>query len=229
MKGYYKNWYQHYLEEEKEKERALKRGYYSNLPPKDEVVEIKEETNDVEAVLTEKEIVLSKVAVVPKKKEKKRRARLGSILLPLLIIVGFIGLWYHMDVGPTREWVDVALVWTGVREAQVDVAAFHEELLDAHQVFATLVGDFVGGDATRADEVGAQYGKIRALHQVLLDVSSEGHEELVRLWSFKIFSTNQMMSAVHSGIDVELTYEQFLGELEEVGGLILLEMAQVFD
>ena len=39
MKGYYKNWYQHYLELEKVKEQNLQKGYYSNLAKANQAVE----------------------------------------------------------------------------------------------------------------------------------------------------------------------------------------------
>ena len=110
MKRYYRNWYQHYLELEAEKEREIQRGYYSNLPPKTQ--------NHTEVLVHEKPTPVptdAPIKAVEKRKKAKQKFRLADLFFPFMTVCAFIALWYQLDVGPIRQIVNEGLVFIGVR------------------------------------------------------------------------------------------------------------------
>lgn len=117
MKQYYKNWYQHYLELEAEKEREIKRSYYSNIAVKKGNHEHQQILQTLSNFATEKPS-----SKVRKKQTSSPRLRLFNLFLPLLTVVAFVAVWYRLDLGPVRYYVNEALVFVGVRTEVLDVS-----------------------------------------------------------------------------------------------------------
>jgi len=220
-KVYYKNWYQHYLEEEKKKDMKLKRGYFSNLPEE----EVKEEEEKQE----EKQEKAAEQVLVPKR--KRRRFGCLGILLPLSTISGFLFLWYQLDIGPIRDWVAEGLVfvenWVGTEEVEEaeDALAYQVALLEQHEAFVREVArlDFDGEmDLSR---VRALYEELQDAHEHLTEVSSEAFDEAIRLWGFKLTSVNQMMDGLEEK-DENLgeIYGRFREDQVEIGTMIREEL-----
>ena len=222
MKGYYKNWYQHYLELEKEKEKKIQRGYYSNLAPTEEKVE-----NNVPESRKEedKRPEIEPFVGESKKKKKFRLFGIFGILLPISTLLGFTFLWYQMDIGPVRHLVDEVFVMARLREETIDVVSYHTSLLDQHVAFAEKVATFINGeDALSFDDLEAMFDEIRETHARVVELSEAEYEEAVRLWSFKISSTQQMMIDLIIDKDVEEAYAQFTIDQREIGELIRAEL-----
>jgi len=214
MKGYYKNWYQHYLKLEKEKEKEMQRGYYSNLAPKESQEKVKDQAPEG---LQEEESKISEIRSIRPVKKKKKGFSFFNLLLPVALISGFIFLWYQMDIGPTRQLVDEALVFVGVREETVDVVSYHRSLLDQHVAFAEKVAAYLNGeDEISIDDLELIYDEIRAIHMRVIEVSEEEREDVIGLWLFKISSTHQMMNDLISDEDVDVTYAQFVIDQREM-------------
>jgi len=230
MKGYYKNWYQHYLKLEEEKEKEVQRGYYSNLAPKESQDKVK---NQAPEGLQEEKSEISEIrTIVPVKKKKKKRVSFFNILLPVALISGFSFLWYQMDIGSTRQLVDEALVFVGVREKTIDVVSYHTSLLDQHVEFAEKVAAYINGEGEISfDDLELIYDEIRAMHMRVIEVSEEEHEEVIRLWLFKISSTHQMMNDLVSdedaevaAINIDAAHSQFVIDQREIAALIRAEL-----
>ena len=220
MNVYYKNWYQHYLELEKEKEKEIQKGYYSNLAPKEDKAEIQISKGRKK----EKSPVLE-VASVISLEQKKRKFSLLGLLLPVSTALGFIFLWYQMDVEPVRHIVNEVLVISGVREEAIDVVSLHTSLLDQHVEFADNVANYIHGEGELSwDELELMYNEIRATHTQVVEYSKEEHAEVLRLWSFKIASTNQMMSDLISDEDVGVAHVQFIVDQQAIAVLIREEL-----
>ena len=222
MKGYYKNWYQHYLELEEQKAKDEQRGYYSNLAPKTK--EYKAEKQVSESRKEEKSTFPEGYQVVPVKK-KKRKFRLLSVILPVATILGFLFLWYQLDVGPIRHVVHEALVFAGIRNEAVDVMCYHTDLLDQHVDFADKVAAYISGeDGFSLEDLELLYHEIRAAYIRVLEVSKGEYAETARLWSFKILSTNQMMRDLRADDGVDEAYAQFVSDQEKIATMIREEL-----
>ena len=220
MKGYYKNWYQHYLELEKEKEKEIQRGYYSNLASKEN--KGKAESGIPERLQEEKGKILEIKPVVPVKRKKKKFGLVG-VLLPITTITGFIFLWYQLDIGPTRHLINDALVFAGIREEVIDVVSYHTSLLDQHVEFAEKVAAYINGEGEISfGDLELIYDEIRATHMRVIEVSEEEHAEAIRLWLFKISSTHQMMNDLISDDDIDVA--QFMIDQREIAALIKAEL-----
>jgi len=222
MKGYYKNWYQHYLKVEAQKEQDMKRGYYSNLPTKEEKSEREqsEETqDDVNPVL--------RIQTIEPMRKKKRKRFLLNILLPVAMLAGFVFLWYQMDVGPIRYFANEALVLTGLREPAIDVSGYHTSLLDQHLEFAEKIASYINSEGTLDfSELELMLDDLREKHLQIIEISGESHAEVMRLWSLKMASTGQMMDDLMSDDQVDMTtnHEQFMLEQEEIAIMIMKEL-----
>jgi len=224
MKGYYKNWYQHYLKLEKEKEKEIQRGYYSNLAPKESKDKIENQGSDQ---LQEEKSKVSEGQPIILVKKKKRKFRFLGVLLPVVTISGFIFLWYQLDVGPIRRLVDDALVFAGAREEAIDVVSYHTSLLDQHVEFAERVAAYISGENELSfDNLELMYDEIRATHTRVIEVSEGEHAEAIRLWAFKIASTQQMMSDLLIDDDDDLVeaHAQFVIDQREIAVLIRAEL-----
>ena len=218
MKGYYKNWYQHYLELEEKKEIEARRGYYSDF-----VVPEKGAENQMPE--SRKGFNHKYPNVQSAKKEKKRSTRLGA-LLPVATILGFIFLWYQMDAGPVRHLVNEALVFARVREVAVDVISYHTNLLDQHIEFAEKVSAYINREGELSfDDLESLYDEIRATYTQVVEVSDEEHKEVIRLWSHKMSSTGKMMNdLIIDDDDIIAAHAQFVIEQEELAALIRQEL-----
>jgi len=220
VNGYYKNWYQHYLELEKEKEKDIQRGYYSNLAQKqdkayDQIPESqkKEKSN------------LSEIQPSMSIKKKKKGFSLLALLLPISTVLGFIFLWYQMDIEFVRYLVDEALVFAGIREDEIDVVSYHISLLDQHVEFAELVAAYVNEeDELNFTDLELMYDEIRSTHTHVVEISKEEHAEAVRLWSFKIASINQMMNDLINDNNIEEAHAQFIVDQEAIAAMIREEL-----
>lgn len=224
MKRYYRNWYQHYLELEAEKNREIQRGYYSNL------VQHKGEDERVAAAVVPSGIPIDELEpVVAKKQKTKRRFRLLDLFFPLLTICTFVFVWYKLDLGPVRLFVNEALVLVGIREEAtedtIDVISYHVNLLDQHVVFAEAVAKFIsGGHELSFADLDVLYDEIRLRHGEVIEVSLNVHDEAVRLWGFKVASAQQMMNNLLINEDVAMAFVQFLSDQAEIATLIRAEL-----
>jgi len=220
MKGYYKNWYQHYLELEVQKEKDSKRGYYSNLASK----EADTENATLERGQENKGRIPEIQSLTKTRKNKKKFSLLGA-LLPIATISGFIFLWYQMDAGPVRHLVGEALVFVGVREAAIDVMSYHTSLLDQHVEFAEKVAAYINGeDELSFDDLDSLYDEIRATHMRVVEISDEEHAEAIRLWSFKMSSAQQMMNDLIIDEDIDTAHAQFMIDQQELATMIRAEL-----
>ena len=221
MKGYYKNWYQHYLALEKQKEKEIQQGYYSNLAPKEKVVEdpVLEEKN------IEKKQHSSDQPVTPFK-QKKKPFKLVSLCLPLSTALGFTFLWYQMGVEPVRRFVGETLVFAGIRaEETVDVISYHTTLLDQHLAFAEEIATYISGESELGfEDLELMFNDIRDKHSHVVEISEETHAEAVRLWSFKLASTTQMMNDLLSETDLDSAHAQFVVDQREITAMIQAEL-----
>jgi len=224
MKGYYKNWYQHYLEVEKEKEKEVQRGYYSNLAEKKEVLPQREK-----AVMDSEKEHHTEIEVVPisggrgkKRKDKKKgKFRIIGFFLPVMTIFGFVFLWYQMDVGPIRRITHEALVLAGIREEAVDVVSYHTSLLDQHTAFAEKIAAYITGEGeTDFESLQLIYDEIRSQHLEIAQVSGDDYDEANRLWPFMLYSTSQMMNDLVTSDDIDDAHEQFVSDQEEIEAMI---------
>ena len=220
MKRYYRNWYQHYLELEAEKNREIQRGYYSNLAPS-KGEHNKEGYREKSAELSTQ----APIQEVAEKKKAKRGLRVLDLLLPFLMICAFVVTWYKLDIGPVRQFVHESLVWVGVREETVDVISYHVSLLDQHLAFADAVANFITGDTELSfADLDLLYDAIRLRYDEVIEVSTEVHAEAVRLWGFKVASAQQMMNNLLINDDVTSDHAQFLNDQAEIAALIRDEL-----
>ena len=221
VKGYYKNWYQHYLEIEKEKTEDLQRGYYSNLAEKGETLSKKEKTINGH----HQEENHNEVMPVPERSGRhKKKFRVFSFLLPLMTILGFAFLWYQMDVGPIRSFTHDVLVLAGIREDVADVTHYHTSLLDQHTAFNGLLATYI----TVENEIDFEtlqvaYNEIHDLHSEVIAVSGSQHEAVMSLWSFKLDRTSQMMKDLRED-GAAAAYEQFISDQEETEAMIRIAL-----
>ncbi|MCL2559982.1 MAG: hypothetical protein FWE07_05790 [Turicibacter sp.] len=223
MKGYYKNWYQHYLEVEKEKEQELQRGYYSNLAKKEEKPLPKNEK--AERVQPEKEASLVSTAVPTRSGRNKKRFRVLGLFLPISTVVGFGFLWYQMDIGPIREWTNEALVFVGLREEALCVVSRHTHLLEQHMAFADHVSAYLADDEdVDLETLQLMYEEIRSAHLEVGGLSGEAFEEVNRLWTFMLYSTTQMMHELTTDGEVADVYEVFASDQTDIGAMIMTEL-----
>jgi len=225
MKGYYKNWYQHYLKLEEEKEKEMQRGYYSNLAPKKSQDKVENLAPAQAEEEQSKDLDIQEVRSVQRKRPVKRQKKRFGILLPIVLILGFAFIWYQMDIGPARHLVNEALVFAGVREEAIDVVSYHEHLLDLHVLFVEEVNAYLNGESgTSFGDVQLIYDDIRNTHMRVIEVSEQEHEEVIRLWLFKISSTHQMMHDLASEEDATESHAQFVIDQREIGELIRAEL-----
>jgi len=223
MKGYYKNWHQHYMDLKEQREKEKGRGYYSNIAP------LETEGGNQKQVPDYHQGVKSKIPnFQPARpvKRKKNKFRFLGALLPITTILGFIFLWYQMDAGPVRHFVNEALVFTGIREATIDVVSYHTSLLDQHVEFAEKVSAYINGeDELSFDEIDLLYDEIKATHMRVVEVSDVEYEEALRLWSFKISSIQQLMNNLNiDDEDAQAVYAQFMIEQQELASMIRAEL-----
>jgi len=206
MKGYYKNWHQHYIERELQKEEDLKVGYYTNLSPKkeDPILQGSTIADDYYRNLKFGNNINEKT-----KKKNKGSSKFG-ILLPLMTFFGFVFLWYQLDMGPVREYVNLALIFVGIRDDSIDVLSYHSDLLDRHSLFSELVFgiDVVEGNFD-LDELELLYSEIRQSHSQILNLSHDEYMQTMSLWALKISSTSQLMNELRNNENVELAVAQF--------------------
>jgi len=223
MKGYYKNWYQHYLEAEEQKGKEMARGYYSNyVAPEDEV----------ESRIPDREHLQQEAHKMPKyqpvrsMKKKKKKSRFLGALLPIATITGFIFLWYQMDAGPVRHLVNEALVFARVRDAAIDVIIYHTNLLDQHVEFAEKVSTYIERDGDLSfEDLELLYDEIRMAYMQIIEISEEEHEEAIRLWSYKISSVQQMMNdLLIDDDDIVAVHAQFVIDQQELAAMIRAEL-----
>lgn len=226
MKGYYKNWYQHYLEIEAQKEQDLKKGYYSNLPLK----EIESKTNEPKGtyIREEKQESVELQPIQPRLvKKKKKKFRLIGMLLPISTLAGFIFLWYQMDIGPTRQWVNEALVFARIREPEqaIDIVSYHRNLLNQHHAFIEKMTQYLAGDQEMDFEhLSVLYDELRLNHSHVVEITDETHAEAIRIWSLKAFGVHQVMNELKVDVDIEETYPAFIKEQLELAELIRSEL-----
>ena len=221
MKRYYRNWYQHYLELQAEKDREIQRGYYSNLAPKTE--------KNAEMITQVKPIDIATdipILAVKKRKKVKQKFRLFDLFFPFVTVCAFVALWYQLDVGPIRMFVNEGLVFVGVREETVDVISYHVNLLDQHVEFAEAVAQFISGEHELSfADLDLLYKEIRMRHEEVIEVSLPIHDEAVRLWSFKVASTHQMMNGLIIGDNLAIVHEQFLSDQLAIATMIRNELS----
>ncbi|MCL1989415.1 MAG: hypothetical protein FWG67_00845 [Defluviitaleaceae bacterium] len=226
MQGYYKNWYQHYLEVEAQEEKERKRGYYSNL---ETTTQHTIEHRKGERPQVETRMPPLTQPVISRKKKRKKAKRLG-LMLPVSIFLGFIFLWYQMDIGPTRHLIDEALLFigiqVGIQEQTVDVISYHTSLLDRHLAFSEKVTLYIyGEDELSFADLELMYDEIRRLHLQVVEVSGTAHEDVIQLWSFKLASVAQLMHDLLVEDDIERAHEQFMADQQEMAGLIKVELS----
>lgn len=219
MKGYYKNWYQHYLEVEQEKEKEMQRGYYSNLIEKEDMASKREKVTHV----THGKENHAEIKAIPVStgRSKKNKFNAISLLLPVVTILGFIFLWYQLDIGPVRKLTDDVLVFTRIKGEGDDVVGYHMSLLDQHTEFAEKVEAYI----TSEDEVDFEllkniYDDIHAQHREVANVSGDEYEQATSLWPFMLKSTSEMMTELASSDDVDVAHKQFVADQEEIGAMI---------
>lgn len=221
MKRYYRNWYQHYLELQAEKEREIQRGYYSNLAPKTEKNPETVGQNKSTDAMSD-----GSVPPVEKSKKAKQKFRLLDLFFPFVTVCAFVFIWYQLDVGPIRHVVNEGFVLIGVREEAVNVISYHVNLLDQHLEFADAVAQFISGETELSfADLDLLYHQIRARHSEMIDVSMPVHAEAVRLWGFKVASTHQMMNGLLDGGDVTAVHAQFLSDQAAIAAMIRSELA----
>jgi len=224
MKRYYRNWYQHYLGLEAEKEREIQRGYYSNLAPKTQ--------KNADVKVHEKQTVVSTdapIQAVGKRKETKQKFRLVDLFFPFVTICAFVTLWYQLGVEPIRHFVNEGLVFTGIREETVDVISYHVSLLNQHMEFADAVSNFMTGEHELSfADLDLLYNEIRLHHQKVIEVSAPIHVEVVRLWDFKIANIRQMMDWLQSDDNITEQHAQFLNDQSAIAAMIRTEL-QILD
>jgi len=231
MKGYYKNWYQHYLEVEEQKEQDMKRGYYSNLTPKEEDhdkhnkygkhIEKKSDT-----IMENENPTLMIQTIEPPKKKRKKRVLL-NIFLPAITVAGFIFFWYQADIGPTRDLVNEVLVFAGLRSETVDVISYHTNLLDQHLEFVEKISLYINSeDELNFSDLELMFNDLRQQHFNIVEMTEDAHIEVLNLWSSKMAHTGQMMVDLIADDqrDIIAIHEQFLIEQEEIAAMIIKEL-----
>ena len=199
MKGHYKNWYQHYLALEAQKERDVQRAYFSNYEPEnlDEVAE------DSEDFLSS--TILENVPV-----KRHNRFQLIGLLLPLVTISGFVFLWYQLDIGPVRDIVHEAFVHIGVRE-EINDAQAREALLDAHARLQVAMASYVAGSEDFAPVMGA-YEALRSNQEAYMAALSAPNRETL---TEKLAHAQQMVEALQTAY----TQADFVAFLETQSSL----------
>ena len=225
MKGYYKNWYQHYLDQEEQKGKDVQRGYYSNFASPESEAQRKPEYSQMGR--QEEMYTTPKFQHIKSMKKRKTQPRFLSALLPVATIFGFIFLWYQMDAGPVRHLVNEALVFARVREATIDVISYHTNLLDQHVEFAEKVSAYIDREGELSfDDLESLYDEIRAAYIQIIEISEIEHEEAIRLWSYKISNTQQMMNdlIIIDDDDIIAVHAQFMMDQEELALLIRAEL-----
>ena len=221
MNGYYKNWYQHYQEVEKQKKQDEKRGYYSNLAEKSEQLQ----TN--EAVITGRRILEKdkRIIHIPNSRGRFKKNKGKGLLLPVITVLGFIFLWYQMDLGSVRDVTNEVLVFARIREDATQVMNYHTSLLDQHTEFSEKVAAYViGEDETDFETLQLLYDEIRTQHTEMARISGKDYEDALSLWSDKLSSMNQMMQELELGEDLHALHEQFAKDQAELTSLIRLAL-----
>ena len=220
MKGYYKNWYQHYLEVEAKKEQDMKRGYYSNLTTEEQVPN--REKSEAQSDKSQTIIQATKT------KDKKKKNHFLNFFLPVVTLVGFIFFWYQADIGPTRELVNEVLVLTGMREPAVDVVGHHTSLLEEHSAFSEKILTFLNDDGeVSLSELEQLFDYLQEKHVQIAEVSNEVDTTVLKLWSSKIANIEEIMTHLITGdqIDMLIAYEKFILEQAEIASMIMTELS----
>jgi len=216
MKRYYKNWYQHYLEIEAQKEQDIKRGYYSNLPSKNEERQHKKSTLSQDE---QDQNPIVRTVEYTDKKQKKRS--LLTIILPLTALVGFVFLWYQMDIGPTRQLVDEALVFVRFREPIVEVANHNRNFLTQHLEFAEAVTVYLNhNNELEFDRLESMFYDLQERYKDIASLSEVEDIEVVELFSTKMSEVEQLMRALESEANIEEAYAKFVRNQQEITTLL---------
>ena len=219
MKGYYKNWYQHYKEEDKRKEQELKRQYFSDEP------EVKKESKKSYRQEKVKKVQVMEDDYMPKRKKyRRKRSFIGGlfgVLLPLSTVFGFGFLWYQLDVGPVRGLVDDALVFVGIREESEVVLGYHIDLLTQHEEFVEKVDGLDFSNELNLVELHGLHQNILSAHEYVTSISTNAFDEANRLWGFKLTSVNEMMRALE-GNDEALyeVFNEFVTNQTEIANMV---------
>lgn len=214
MNGYYKNWYQHYLKEEEQKQKELKKAYYTNIESKVEAT-----TPSVTPTVKDDPPV---VTVEKDVKKKRKRFSIFRLFLPLTTVVGFVFLWYYMDVGPIRSIVNEALVVTGLRFETIESVISQEELINKHELFINSLINYVSyTNEEDLRNLNYLYESIKTDHQQLIESGNIRDEETLQAWTFKIFGVHQIVIELQAGLDLTATYEQFINEQRDLANVIL--------
>ena len=220
MKGYYKNWYQHYLEIEEEKKKAVQRGYYANLEPKsmDEKKPVVKKAREN----SESQTMAPKVKVAKSKAAKK--SVLPGLLFPVFMLAGFVFLWYQLDIGPVRSWTGDALMMIGAREEPtvetVDVLAPHTELLALHEVFISQMVSYIQGEFDDFSLLLNEYDQMLLRHDYFMAQIAENEPVAVNDWREKVASVSQMMVILNEQLVVDDEFAQFLTVQDQLTDLI---------
>lgn len=218
MKGYYKNWYQHYLKLEEQKEQDIKRGYYSNLAPKE-----MEKARKLATKEEKKEI--PPLQLTQPVKKKKKRFRFLNILFPLSILATFTFIWYQMEIEFIHNFVNEALIFARIKEPAINVASYHIDLLNQHETFLYNVEVYVSG----AD--GLSFSELERLHQnvqnkygFVAEIDNDEYLTVVNLWTAKMGAVEQMMGILETADDPKLAFGAFMDEQGEFLELIRISL-----
>lgn len=220
MKGYYKNWYQHYLKLEAEKQKEIQRGYYSNLAAK------ATEAGVVPAGMPETSVGELERLIIPDKKtgKRKKRFRILNLFMPTVIVFGFLFLWYQLDLGPIRQFTNNSLVFVGLRDETVNVISYHVALLDQHLEFADRLALYINGEHELSfEDLDNLYDEIRLKHGHILEISPND-APVNRLWDFKIASLKQMLNELIIDEDIVTAHAQFTADQQEIATMIRSEL-----
>ena len=219
MKGYYKNWYQHYKEVDEQREREIKRGYFTDIPENDY------EYGRLKSSAQKPNLRDFENSYAPKRRSvRKKRSFFGSffgLLLPLSTILGFGFLWYQLDMGPVRTMVNDALVFVGVREDVEVVLGYHMELLERHEAFVEKVEGLNFSEELNLAELHGLYQEIKQTHAHVNSLPYDGFTEANRLWGFNLQSVSNMMYALDGDLEhIDEVFGNFILDQTEIANMV---------
>ena len=233
MKNYYKNWHQHYLDQQEERKKDELRGYYTNVGTHETdgrgSQDFEPKSNNHIPHNERRYLANNSSFSTPMTRTEKKKQKAGFFgwLLPVAVVIGFIGLWYHLDMGPVRHYVNEVMIFIGVRDDSEMILGHHFALLDKHVSFAEDIGDFIGGSgALSFDDLNSLFDELREAHNYLIEISGDAHQDAMRFWAFKIASSQQMMNEISIDEEgLELAFERFLTDQEGISELIRSEIS----
>lgn len=245
-KSYYRNWYQHWKEEEQEKlERSMNevQAYQHSVEPiqyKANHELSRQYAGYAQSAHRKSQSPYSatrrksQMADINLSNQNQFSDVLRGLLVGLPLVVVLLALLYAGGVIP-QETVD-RLFGMNTTSPVTEYIEQYDELMVLHNDINKSLSEHIGANnitSTYIQELKSQQQNIVSKTQELLDNQGEDFSEMGRLLNLKLMSLDQLINQVASSESVteEVTesYNQFVSDQNEVGNQIVLALTSLLD